>query len=47
MTVSIPATRRVSLLPITAVIVAAIAAMPVLAVFWLALTGSTEDGNTF
>lgn len=42
MTVSIPATRRVSVLPITAVIVAAIAAMPILAIFWLALTGSTE-----
>lgn len=42
MTVSLPVTKRVSVLPITAVIVAVIAAMPILAIFWLALTGSTE-----
>lgn len=47
MTAPLPATKRVSLLPIAAIIVAAIAAMPILAIFWLALTGSTEGGSIF
>lgn len=42
MAVSLPAARRYTALPVTTVVVAAISAIPILAIFWLALTGSTE-----
>ncbi|MFK0384889.1 ABC transporter permease [Agrobacterium sp. NPDC090273] len=42
MAVSLPAAKRFTVLPVTTVVVAAIASMPIVAIFWLALTGSTD-----